>query len=193
MQQRLRLRHCERVSCEDMQRLKSSAEAALTNQSMDHPQLHRTRQLTQTNRLFDFEARHDRPASGLKRVLHADDDRDILELTHLALDELGGLEVRQLPYGTDVIETALRFKPDLILLDVMMPDISGEELIGKIRITDHLKDIVVVFMTAKGNQMAKDRLLVLGASAVVVKPFDPTVLADQLREIYDQASNANRT
>jgi CheY-like chemotaxis protein len=121
---------------------------------------------------------------GMTRVLHADDDLDILELAHLALDELGGLEVLQLPSGKDLIETALSFKPDLILLDVMMPDISGEELIAKIKEAEHLKNIPVVFMTAKGNQMAKDSLLALGASAVVIKPFDPLVLADRLREIH---------
>lgn len=122
----------------------------------------------------------------LHRLLHVDDDPDILELTRLALEDLGGLELRQLTSGGSVEEVAAEFGPDLILLDVMMPDMSGEEMIQKLGRSPQLRSVPVVFMTAKGNQLARERLLELGACAVILKPFDPTTLADQLREIYSE-------
>jgi DNA-binding response OmpR family regulator len=149
--------------------------------------------MTQTGRMSELDAHLRRSGPSLKRVLHADDDLDILELADLALNELGGLEVLQLSSGRDLIETALSFEPDLILLDVMMPDLSGEELIHEVRGCDQLECVPVVFMTAKGNQMAKDKLLLLGAAAVVVKPFDPTALADQLRRIYRDTERSRRS
>ncbi|MBD3680032.1 MAG: response regulator [Rhodobacteraceae bacterium] len=116
----------------------------------------------------------------LRKILHVEDDPDILEIAHIALADVGGLEVLQCASGHEALRVAEEFDPDLILLDVMMPGLNGEETFTRLRSLDRLKNTPIVFMTAKGNQTSIDRLMRLGAVAVIVKPFDPMSLAEQL-------------
>lgn len=120
----------------------------------------------------------------LEHVVHVDDDADIREITNLALCDIGGLKVSQFRSGLEFLEAVGEIFPDLILLDVMMPDMSGEETFSMLRKHLHLAKVPIVFMTANGNRMARDRLMELGAAHVIVKPFDPITLADDLRDIW---------
>jgi two-component system, OmpR family, response regulator len=119
------------------------------------------------------------------RVLHVEDDPDILEISKLALVDVGGLVVLQFSSGSRALSEAVSFQPDLLLLDVMMPEMSGIELLGALRALPGLETTPAVFMTARAQNSETAELRAIGASGVVVKPFDPMTLADRLRDIVD--------
>ena len=81
-------------------------------------------------------------------------------------------------------------KPDLVLLDVMMPNMDGEETYQHIREIDSLRETPIVFMTAKASNADLAKLRALGAIDVLIKPFDPMTLADQVKAIYRDAATA---
>lgn len=117
------------------------------------------------------------------RVMHVDDDPDILEITRLALAELGGFNVAQFRSGIDALIAYPRFLPDLILLDVIMPELSGEETFQRFNERFDLGRTPIVFMTGEGNRSARGRLMALGATDIILKPFNPITLAAQLEDL----------
>ncbi|WP_101068682.1 response regulator [Roseovarius salinarum] len=126
----------------------------------------------------------------LNRILHVEDDPDILKIAKMSLEMVGGFALAQYERGQEAIESAEAFAPDLVLLDVMMPDLDGEETMVRLRAIDTLAQTPVVFMTAKASQENHERLRSLGALDVIVKPFDPMALPDQLKEIWRRQADA---
>lgn len=123
----------------------------------------------------------------LKRVVHIDDEPDIREIVRMSLELVGGLDVEQYPSGEEALTHIADAKPDLILLDVMMPHMDGEETYHHLREISGFDDIPIVFMTAKASNTDLEKLKALGAVDVLIKPFDPMILADQVKEIYRNA------
>lgn len=123
-------------------------------------------------------------ASMLRRILHVDDDEDIRSVTKLALELLGGFQVEQFATGQEAIENAHSLSPQLFLLDVMMPKMSGDEVWQRLIELPGLEGTPAVFMTAKAEQHFADELIAKGAVAVITKPFDPEKLTDELRYIW---------
>jgi len=121
----------------------------------------------------------------LNKILYAEDEPDIREIATLALEAIGGFEVITCPSGVTVVECALAFKPELILLDVMMPDMDGPTTLSVLNAHEALKDIPVIFLTAKILADEIERFKTLGAVDVISKPFDPMSLADQVRGIWE--------
>lgn len=119
----------------------------------------------------------------IKNVLHIDDDEDIRAIVKLALEAIGGLQVVQCGSGSEALLLAESACPDVFLLDFMMPNMNGEETLQAIKNISHWKDIPVIFITAKAHHRATQDLLELGAAGVIVKPFDPLTLADDIRAI----------
>jgi DNA-binding response OmpR family regulator len=117
------------------------------------------------------------------KVLVVDDDDDIRTITQLSLSEVGGMEVVEAADGRSAVESALHERPDMILLDVMMPEMDGVQTLTALRSHVTLAQIPVVFLTAKALQSETDRLLSFNVAAVFVKPFDPLTLADRLRDV----------
>lgn len=126
----------------------------------------------------------------LKRVLHIDDEPDIREIVRMSLALVGGLEVEQYPSGEEALDNIADASPDMILLDVMMPNMDGEETYRRIREIDGFADVPIVFMTAKASNTDLDKLRALGAFDVLIKPFDPMSLADQVKALYRDAVSA---
>ena len=122
--------------------------------------------------------------TSLNKVLYAEDEDDIREIATLALETIGELEIVTCASGSQVIELALDFKPQLILLDVMMPDMDGPTTLKALKNHQQLKSTPVVFLTAKILPIEIERFNSLGAVAVISKPFDPITLADQLKQIW---------
>jgi CheY-like chemotaxis protein len=116
-------------------------------------------------------------------VLVIDDDPSIREVAALALSAFGGHEVATAVDGTEGIKLARRVVPDAILLDVMMPSVDGPSVLARMRAVDVLRDVPVVFLTAKVGAQDMSRLDGLGAVAVIPKPFDPVTLARQLADV----------
>ena len=123
-------------------------------------------------------------ASSLRRILHVEDDPDIQAIARLALEGVGGLELETCGTGEEALRLARTFHPDLILLDVMMPDMDGVTTLRRLRADPQTGAIPVVFMTAKVQQEEVARLRGEGALDVLVKPFDPMTLAHTLRQIW---------
>ena len=123
--------------------------------------------------------------SGLQRILHAEDDPSIQAVAKVALEMIGGYQVLACSSGQEALAQVVRFDPQLILLDVMMPGMDGPETLSRLRELIDLKGILVVFMTAKVQPEELDELRRLGAQDVIVKPFDPMQLAMRIRSIWD--------
>jgi len=114
------------------------------------------------------------------RVLYVEDEPDIRELVEFALEE-EGFELNVCVSGADALEQARHDRPDLILLDVMMPGMDGPTTLTRLREMSHLSDTPVIFMTAKVQPPELARYRSLGAIDIIVKPFDAMELAGQLR------------
>jgi CheY-like chemotaxis protein len=122
----------------------------------------------------------------MTRLLHVEDEVDIREVALLALRDVGGFEVEQADSGREGLEKALTFKPDVILLDVMMPGMDGPTTLRELRQKPETAGIPVVFMTAKVQAHEIESYRGMGALDVIAKPFDPMELANQVREILSR-------
>jgi CheY-like chemotaxis protein len=119
-----------------------------------------------------------------KTILHVDDDEDIVEITRMALQLVDTFELHQCSSGNEALRVIGSVKPDLLLLDVMMPEMTGPELWEKVRAQPEFAALPVVFMTAKAENRISDELRDRGALEVVTKPFDPMTLGAQIRTAW---------
>jgi CheY-like chemotaxis protein len=122
----------------------------------------------------------------LRRVLCVEDEPDIRLVAQIALETVGGLQVTLCPSGLDAVATALSVQPDLVVLDVMMPGMDGPGTLQALRDEPRTAAIPIVFMTAKVQPSEVAHLKSLGALDVIAKPFDPMLLAAQLRAIWER-------
>ncbi|MDX2485541.1 MAG: response regulator [Pseudodonghicola sp.] len=120
----------------------------------------------------------------LTRILHVEDEADIREIAQMALEMIGGFEVAQAEGGEAALELIAAFAPELILTDVQMPGMTGSETLAAIRALPGFETIPGIYMTAK--VMESDREALIGAHdlGVITKPFDPTTLATEIREMW---------
>ena len=126
-------------------------------------------------------------APALARVLYVDDEPDIREVVEMALGLTGALTVKTCGSGIDALGLLTDYRPDLVLLDVMMPGLDGPATLARMRNDAALCHIPVVFMTAKALPQEVDRFMSLGAIGVISKPFDPMLLAKRVQEIWASA------
>lgn len=123
---------------------------------------------------------------GLERILYAEDEDDIRQLVEMALVKLAGLTVKSCSNGREVLDCLQDFKPQLVLLDAIMPTLDGPDTLRALRDNPECATLPVVFMTAKARQEDLQYFIDLGASAVITKPFDPLSLSDRLQEIWER-------
>ena len=123
----------------------------------------------------------------LKKILCIDDEEDILQIAQMSLETVGGYEVTAENNARDGINFALQDKPDLILIDVMMPEMDGPSALKIIKDQDEISDIPVIFMTARVQPDEVSEYLNLGACGVVAKPFDPMSLPAEIEKIWRTA------
>ena len=122
----------------------------------------------------------------LKKILYVDDQEDIQTIAKLALEGLAGLTVKLCGSGQQALDEIEDFSPDLILLDVMMPNMSGPQTLTKIRQQIDYQSTPVVFMTAKTQPEEITTYMSQGVLGVIKKPFDPINLADELISLWKQ-------
>lgn len=123
---------------------------------------------------------------GLSHIAYIDDDIDILCIAKVALGTVGNLQTALIHGPQMALEQLVRAAPDLILLDVMMPEIDGPTLLLDILRHPLLAKTPVIFMTAKVHPGEVDRYMALGAIGVIPKPFDPMSLAQDVRQMWDK-------
>ena len=124
----------------------------------------------------------------LKRILCVDDEEDILQVAKLSLEMVGGFEVTLCHGSRGAVAEARDFRPDLVLLDVMMPEMDGPTTFTHLRADEVAAGIPVVFMTAKVQPSEVQHYLDLGAIGVVSKPFDPMTLPQEIQEMWKNRS-----
>ena len=118
-----------------------------------------------------------------KRVLLVDDEDDIREVAGMSLETVAGWTVLAARSGREGLKIAAEQQPDVILLDVMMPDMDGPSTFRNLQETEATRAIPVIFLTAKAQMREQRGFRELGAQGVISKPFDPLTLADQVSEI----------
>lgn len=125
------------------------------------------------------------------KVIYVDDEEDIRTIVEMALSLDPDLEVRLAASGRQALETlAGGFSPDIALLDMMMPEMSGQDLLACLRAMPALAALPIVFITASARQADIDHYLNQGADDVITKPFDPLSLAARVREIHARVAAA---
>ncbi len=122
----------------------------------------------------------------LQRVTYVDDDPDVRAITTIALETIGGLVVDAYSSGPEALDKIGHFLPDLILLDVMMPGMTGPETFDRLKRLPDLTGVPVLFMTAKAQAHEIAGYRAQGAADVIVKPFDPMTLAEEIRGVWDR-------
>jgi CheY-like chemotaxis protein len=124
------------------------------------------------------------PAS-LQKILYVEDEKDIQTVARMALEMVGKFTVKTCSSGGEALGEFANFRPDLVLLDVMMPEMDGPTTLARIRALAGGERIPVVFMTAKVQPHEIANLKKLGALDVIAKPFDPMTLSNSIRTIWD--------
>ena len=127
----------------------------------------------------------------MAHILVAEDERDIRELINFTL-VYAGHTVTQAANGQDAYDTAVAMeeKPDLIMMDVRMPKMTGYEACRQMKEVPDLKDIPVVFLSAKGQDEEVQTGIEAGAVAYILKPFAPDELTRRIAEILQQIGAA---
>ncbi len=126
----------------------------------------------------------------LETILHVDDDADIRVIIKMSLETVGSFNVHQFASGQEAVEAAASVQPQMLLLDMMMPDMSGEEVWKLITQQPGLATVPTVFLTAKAEDSFSQELRRKGAAAVITKPVDPMLLASQIKEIWHKANQS---
>lgn len=120
------------------------------------------------------------------RVMVVDDEPDIVKIVKISL-ELANFEVIECNSGEECLEKAGKMEtPDLFLLDIMMPGLSGYEVCEKLRADNKHKNTKIVMLTAKGQKGDAEEGLRVGADDYIIKPFDPYELIEQVKEILER-------
>jgi two-component system OmpR family response regulator len=123
----------------------------------------------------------DRP---LNRICYVEDDEDIQRIVRMSLERVGKMTVEVVGDPTVAIDAMNAFKPDLVMLDWMMPKLDGVALFRQMQSRPETQALPVVFITARASQRDLDELMKIGAAGTISKPFSPKDLPEQLREIW---------
>ena len=118
-------------------------------------------------------------------ILYVDDEPDIRMIVEMALQLRPGIEVRTAISGDaalQMLQTA-GWRPDLVMVDVMMPGLTGPDLLEKLRADPETADLPIIFVTARARPQDVQAYVAQGALGVITKPFDPMALADQVMEL----------
>ncbi len=119
-----------------------------------------------------------------KKILIADDNENIRDaLTYLLEDE--GYALSMAKDGSDALKKVREFHPDILFLDIMMPEINGYEVCRVIKNDPHLKNIYIIMLTAKGQVAEQERGKEVGADEYIVKPFSPMEILSKIKNILD--------
>ena len=123
------------------------------------------------------------------KVLIIDDDADIRLIAGLSLGRVGGMDVIEAASGVEGVRKAQEEKPDVILLDMMMPTMDGSETLAALRSQPATAMTPVIFLTAKAVEAEVERMRALGAAGVLIKPFDPRTLSEDVRALVESQLN----
>jgi CheY-like chemotaxis protein len=124
------------------------------------------------------------PARPLNRICYVEDDEDIQRIVRMSLERVGKMTVALVTDPTQAIATIAEFRPDLVMLDWMMPVMDGPTLFRQMKLRPETAALPVVFITARASPRDLEELRALGAAGTISKPFSPKDLPEQLKAIW---------
>ena len=120
----------------------------------------------------------------LEKILLVEDEQDIQTIASMALTSIGGFILEVCSSGKEALDRGRAFLPDLILLDVMMPEMDGPATLRALQEIPELKKTPVIFLTAKVQSREVEEYTSMGALGVISKPFDPMTLSENVKNIF---------
>lgn len=122
--------------------------------------------------------------TSLRKILLTDDEPDILEISRIALETVGGFEVAVCQSGSEFLRLLPDFKPDLVIIDALMPDMGGLEVLAAMRRVNGFEQTPAVFLTGLILERDLRDLRTSGAVDVITKPFDPMKLPQRIKDVW---------
>jgi len=132
-------------------------------------------------------------APTLQNILYVEDEPDIQAVTKIALESIGGFTLKVCNSGQEALDKCTNLTPDLILLDVMMPEMDGPTTMTELRKISGFESIPVIFMTAKVQSQEIALFKSIGAIEVIAKPFDPMTLSQTVNNIWSQYHDSEKS
>lgn len=130
-------------------------------------------------------------ANALRKILYVEDETDIQFIAQMLLQK-NGFDVEVCSLGHEALEKVQVFSPDLLLLDVMMPQMDGPTTLQELRKLPVTSQTPVMFMTAKVQKAEQESYYKLGAIGVIPKPFDPMTFVQTLTGLWNSAGEGER-
>ncbi len=121
----------------------------------------------------------------LTHIMCIDDERDILDVARMCLETVGGYDVTCCDSGAEALRRVAGIMPDIILLDVMMPEMNGPDTFAALHQMPEIRRIPVVLMTARIQPSEVKAYMDLGVAGVIAKPFEAMALAGQVGAIWE--------
>lgn len=121
----------------------------------------------------------------LKKILYAEDEPDVQTIVELTIQTMSDYEIKICNNGKLLLDCVEEYNPDLILLDVMMPEMDGPTTFKNLLANEKTKDISVIFVTAKAQVQEVEKYKEIGALGVITKPFKMMNFCDEIKEIWD--------
>lgn len=125
----------------------------------------------------------------LKKILYAEDEPDIQTVVQMIIEAMSSYELKICDNGKKLLDCVDDYNPDLILLDVMMPEMDGLTTFKNLQASEKTKKIPVIFMTAKAQVHEVQKLMDLGVIGIITKPFDPVGLCPEITKLWDERKN----
>lgn len=122
---------------------------------------------------------------GKKRIMLVDDEKNLVEAITYRL-EANGYEVIPAYDGQEALDKAKKEKPDLIILDLMLPKMDGYKVCGMLKFNEKYKHIPIIMFTARAQETDMKMGVEVGADAYITKPFEPQVLLDKIKELIER-------
>ncbi len=120
-----------------------------------------------------------------KKILVVDDERVIVQMVGMRL-KAHGYDVISASDGQEGLDVAKKEKPDLIILDVMMPKMDGYKVCGLLKMDSRFAKIPIIMFTARAQEKDRDMGKEVGANAYITKPFDPQLLVAKVKELLGE-------
>lgn len=124
----------------------------------------------------------------MPRILIADDEPNIVLALELLMKR-EGYETLSVDNGQKALEAVKEFRPDLVILDIMMPRMDGYEVCQLIRADTSVRDVCIIMLTAKGREVEKEKGMALGADLYITKPFSTREVMMKVRELLSRRSD----
>ena len=119
-----------------------------------------------------------------KKILIVDDEPNIVVPLEFLMKQ-SGYEVMIARNGKEVLESVVKSRPDLVLLDIMLPDITGFEICHTLRTAYDMQDMKIILLTAKSRDSDIEKGMAMGADAYIIKPFSTKELVKKINEMIN--------